>query len=80
MTGEAQLRRALGTETNSRSLRFLAVTESLLTDRTVDVRQVHFYEHFSGVAPLLDYLRATTPAGYAAPGVGGRAVLARRRR
>lgn len=63
VTGEAQLRRALGTETNSRSLRFLAVTESLLTDRTVDVRQVHFYEHFSGVAPLLDYLRATTPAG-----------------
>ena len=63
VTGEAQLRRALGTETNSRSLRFLAVTESLLTDRTVDVRQVHFYEHFSGVAPLLDYLRATTPPG-----------------
>ncbi len=63
VTGEAQLRRALGTETNSRNLRFLAVTESLLTDRTVDVRQVHFYEHFSGVAPLLDYLRATTPPG-----------------
>ncbi|MFK4246827.1 hypothetical protein ACI2KV_28690 [Micromonospora chokoriensis] len=63
VTGEAQLRRALGTDTNSRSLRFLAATESLLTDRTVDVRQVHFYEHFSGVAPLLDYLRATTPAG-----------------
>ncbi|MEV4122265.1 hypothetical protein [Micromonospora sp. NPDC049645] len=63
VTGEAQLRRALGTETNSRSLSFLAVTEALLTDRTVDVRQVHFYEHFSGVAPLLDYLRATTPPG-----------------
>ncbi|MEU4555018.1 hypothetical protein [Micromonospora violae] len=63
VTGEAQLRRALGTETNSRSLRFLAVTESLLADRTVDVRQVHFYEHFTGVAPLLDYLRATTPPG-----------------
>lgn len=63
VTGEAQLRRALGTATNTRSLRFLAATEALLSDRTVDVRQVHFYEHFSGVAPLLDYLRATTPSG-----------------
>ncbi|MEU7653433.1 hypothetical protein AB0C42_28935 [Micromonospora taraxaci] len=63
VTGAEQLVKALATETNSRSLRFLAATESLLADRTVDVRQVHFYEHFSGVAPLLDYLRVTTPAG-----------------
>ncbi|MFK3980783.1 hypothetical protein ACI2K4_10460 [Micromonospora sp. NPDC050397] len=63
VTAEAQLRKALGTDTNSRSLRFLAATESLLADRTVDVRQVHFYEHFDGVPPLLDYLRAKTPTG-----------------
>ncbi|RKR91231.1 hypothetical protein BDK92_5624 [Micromonospora pisi] len=63
VTTEAQLRKALGTDVNSRSLRFLAATESLLADRTVDVRQLHFYEHFNGVAPLLDYLRTKTPAG-----------------
>ncbi|MEK8106135.1 hypothetical protein NKG94_14930 [Micromonospora sp. M12] len=45
------MRRALGTATNTRSLRFLAATEALLSDRTVDVRQVHFYEHFSGWRP-----------------------------
>ncbi|MEV4629702.1 hypothetical protein AB0J90_25895 [Micromonospora sp. NPDC049523] len=63
VTGEAALRKALGTDTNTRSLRFLAATETLLADRTVDVRQLHFYEHFDGVPPLLDYLRAQTPAG-----------------
>lgn len=63
VTGEAALRKALGTDTNTRSLRFLAATETLLADRTVDVRQLHFYEHFDGVPPLLDYLRDRTPAG-----------------
>ncbi|MFJ6194722.1 hypothetical protein [Micromonospora sp. NPDC092111] len=59
----AGLRTALGNEPNSRNLAFLAVTEELLDERLVDVRQLHFYEHFSAVPALLDYLRAQTPAG-----------------
>ncbi|MEV5819750.1 hypothetical protein ACFYMB_27480 [Micromonospora haikouensis] len=57
------LRAALDNTQNSRNLAYLAVTEKLLDDRVVDVRQLHFYEHFSGVPALLDYLRAETPAG-----------------
>ncbi|WP_194823446.1 hypothetical protein [Micromonospora sp. S-DT3-3-22] len=57
------LRTALDNAQNSRNLAYLAVTEKLLDDRVVDVRQLHFYEHFSGVPALLDYLRAETPAG-----------------
>ncbi|WP_433686470.1 hypothetical protein ACQP0I_19845 [Micromonospora carbonacea] len=59
----AALRAALDNAQNSRNLTYLAVTEKLLDDRVVDVRQLHFYEHFSGVPALLDYLRAETPAG-----------------
>ncbi|MCX4472529.1 hypothetical protein OOK41_19840 [Micromonospora sp. NBC_01655] len=58
-----QLRAALATEQNARNLAFLAVTEELLDERVVDVRQLHFYEHFAGVPALLDYLREQTPAG-----------------
>ena len=54
---------ALDNAPNTRNLAYLAVAEKLLDDRVVDVRQVHFYEHFSGVPALLDYLRATTPSG-----------------
>ncbi|WP_431894914.1 hypothetical protein [Micromonospora haikouensis] len=57
------LRAALDNTQNSRNLAYLAVTEKLLDDRVVDVRQLHFYEHFSGVPALLDYLRAETPPG-----------------
>ncbi|WFE56504.1 hypothetical protein [Micromonospora sp. WMMD712] len=59
----AALRAALDNTQNSRNLAYLAVTEKLLDDRVVDVRQLHFYEHFSGVPALLDYLRAETPTG-----------------
>ncbi|MFI9639915.1 hypothetical protein ACIG87_07580 [Micromonospora sp. NPDC051925] len=59
----AALRAALGNTQNARNLAYLTVTEKLLDDGVVDVRQLHFYEHFSGVPALLDYLRAETPAG-----------------
>ncbi|SDZ24726.1 hypothetical protein SAMN05444365_10836 [Micromonospora pattaloongensis] len=59
----AQLRTALGNETNARNLAFLAATERLLDDKVVQLRQLHFYEHFSAVPALLEYLRAQTPAG-----------------
>jgi hypothetical protein len=58
-----QLRTVLGKAANARSLRFLEVTEKLLADHVVTVRQVHYYEPYGGVPALLSYLRATTPAG-----------------
>ncbi|MFG1604742.1 hypothetical protein [Actinoplanes sp. NPDC049265] len=57
------LQAALAHPVNQRNLAFLAVTGKLLTDKVVQVRQLHFYEHPDGVAPLLDLLEATTPAG-----------------
>jgi hypothetical protein len=60
---EAGLRTALAHQTNVRNLAYLAVTERLLDDKVVAVRQLHFYEHPDGLAPLLEYLKAETPAG-----------------
>lgn len=63
VTDEAGLRAALAHPTNVRNLDYLSATEKLLDDRVVQVRQLHFYEHPDGIAPLLDYLRAETPDG-----------------
>jgi hypothetical protein len=60
---EAGLRTALDNPANDRNLAYLSATEQLLADGTVDVRQLHFYEHPDGIAPLLDYLTASTPRG-----------------
>jgi hypothetical protein len=60
---EAQLRTALAHATNVRNLAYLAATEELLDAGVVQVRQVHYYEHFDGVPALLEYLTARTPAG-----------------
>ena len=59
----AELQTALGHQVNQRNLAYLAVTDKLLADKIVQVRQLHFYEHPDGVVPLLDMLKATTPAG-----------------
>ncbi|MEV7624951.1 hypothetical protein [Actinoplanes sp. NPDC089786] len=59
----AGLQKALGNQVNQRNLAYLAVTDKLLADKVVQVRQLHFYEHPDGVPPLLDLLKATTPAG-----------------
>jgi hypothetical protein len=59
----ADLRAALAVPQNARNLEYLAVTETLLDDKAVDVRQLHFYEHWSAVPDLLAYLSAQTPAG-----------------
>ena len=63
VTDEAGLRAALDNPVNERNLAYLAVTEKLLDDGVVQVRQLHFYEHPDGVPPLLDYLGAETPDG-----------------
>jgi hypothetical protein len=60
---EAALRAALANQVNVRNLAYAAVTERLLDAGVVTVRQVHFYEHPDGIAPLLDHLKAETPAG-----------------
>jgi hypothetical protein len=57
------LRAALAVPQNARNVEYLAATEKLLDDKAVDVRQVHFYEHWSAVPDLLAYLSARTPAG-----------------
>ncbi|GAA4445964.1 hypothetical protein GCM10023170_025510 [Phytohabitans houttuyneae] len=59
----ADLRAALAVAQNARNLEYLAATERLLDGKVVDVRQVHFYEHWSAVPDLLGYLSAQTPAG-----------------
>ncbi|MEV1288058.1 hypothetical protein [Micromonospora sp. NPDC049679] len=59
----SQLEKALANETNARNLAFLAATERLLDDGVVQLRQLHFYEHFSAVPALVGYLKAQTPAG-----------------
>ncbi|MFY1698815.1 hypothetical protein [Solwaraspora sp. WMMA2101] len=56
------LRTALDNETNVRNVAFLAATEQLIDDGVVQLRQVHYYEHFEGVPALLDYLAAENPA------------------
>lgn len=61
VTDETGLRTALAHEVNVRNLAYLAVTEKLLDDGVVQTRQLHFYEHPDGIAPLLDYLKAETP-------------------
>jgi hypothetical protein len=60
---EAGLRSALANPVNVRNLAYVAATEKLLDDGVVQVRQLHFYEHPDGITPLLDYLKAETPAG-----------------
>lgn len=54
---------AMSVPENVRSLQFLAATEALLDRKVVDVRQVHFYEHWSAVPDLMGYLTAENPAG-----------------
>lgn len=54
---------AMSVPENVRNLQFLAATEALLDRKVVDVRQVHFYEHWSAVPDLMGYLSAENPAG-----------------
>ncbi|GLI00285.1 hypothetical protein [Phytohabitans aurantiacus] len=54
---------AMSVAENVRSLDFLAATEALLDRKVVNVRQVHFYEHWTAVPDLMGYLAAENPAG-----------------
>ena len=59
----AGLRAALASPQTARNLQYLALAEGLQKDKVVDLRQVHFYESWDAAPALVDYLRATTPAG-----------------
>lgn len=58
----AALEEVLAGDPARRALDQLDVAAGLAADGVVDARQVHFYEPSDQVAPLFDYLRATTPA------------------
>ena len=59
---EAGLRAALSLEKARRNLAYMRVTERLVERGLVDARQIHFYEEWSSLPLLLEYLHATTPA------------------
>lgn len=61
VSDEAGLRAALDGEQARINLAFLQLADRLAAGRVVDVRQLHFYEHWENVPALLDYLRATLP-------------------
>lgn len=57
---EPELREALAAEQGKRNLAYMRVTEELVARGLVDVRQIHFYEEWSSLPLLLEYLHATT--------------------
>jgi hypothetical protein len=59
---QAQLKSLLGSQQGRRNAAFIAVTNRLIRNHVVDVRQVHFYEQWSAVPYLMQYLDAVTPA------------------
>lgn len=59
----AGLEAVLQSDQGRRNLEYLSVVTKLAEQKTVAVRQVHFYEAWDAVDLLLTYLRAHTPAG-----------------
>lgn len=59
-----QLRAALGGEQPRRNLEFLRTTFDLARRHVVAAQQIHFYESWDNVPGLMDYLRASLPAGF----------------
>jgi hypothetical protein len=58
VSNAASLARALRGTQPARDLQFLAVTKSLIDDGVVDALQVHFYEAWTNVGPLMATARA----------------------
>lgn len=57
----SSLEASLASEQGARNLTYLRLMTELAQRKIVDVRQVHFYETWSSVRDLFDYLHATTP-------------------
>lgn len=59
---EAGLEDVLTSAQGTRNIAYGELTNQLVTDHLVDVRQLHFYEQWSALPYLLDYVEANTPA------------------
>ena len=63
VTNRAELDEMLAGDQAKRNLAMLAADERILASGLADIRQVHFYEAPEAVPLLVEYLKATTPAG-----------------
>lgn len=63
LSSPGDLEGALTNEQGRRNLEYLASTERLVRDRTVDALQLHFYEGHDAARDLMEYVRAHSPAG-----------------
>lgn len=63
VTTAAQLQSVLDSDQGQRNLAYLAMATTLAEKHVVDVRQIHFYEKWSSVPMLMDYLKRHTPTG-----------------
>jgi hypothetical protein len=60
---EAELRAALATDKSKENLAYAATTFALAKDGVIDALQLHFYEKWTNVAPLMAFLKGAVPAG-----------------
>jgi hypothetical protein len=60
--GESELRSLLDSDQGRRNAAYVAVTNRLVNTHVVDARQVHFYEQWSALPYLMQYLHANTPS------------------
>jgi hypothetical protein len=60
---KADLEAALRSDQGARNLTYLDLMRQLAASKVTDVRQIHFYEKYSSVPVLFDYLKAHTPYG-----------------
>lgn len=60
---EDELRTALATDQSQKNLAYAASTFRLARDGVIDAFQLHFYEKWTNVAPLMAHLRSALPAG-----------------
>jgi hypothetical protein len=63
VSNRAELDAMLAGDQARRNLAMLAADERILNSGLADIRQVHFYEAPEAAGLLMDYLKATTPAG-----------------
>ena len=62
-TDASALRQSLTTDQAKRNQQFLDATFRLAGAHVIDRLQVHFYERYTSVPALMEYLRASLPAG-----------------
>ena len=60
---EAELRAALATDQSKKNLAYAATTFGLAKDGVIDAFQLHFYEKWTNVAPLMAFLKGACRPG-----------------